>query len=118
MQLVDAGVHCASQCPLEIPHILLQTHCVRIPLTSVHAHHEQAVAYSDPTLPSRGALTTDFLLSHDMPLSYLRSLEKQRFTGFNLVVGDLSQRQLAYYCNKEQAPARELPPGLYGERGW
>ncbi|MBT8098833.1 MAG: NRDE family protein [Gammaproteobacteria bacterium] len=62
-------------------------------------------------LLSRGHLVTGFLESTESPLDYLKSVETDRYDGFNLLVGD--GEQLAYSCNRD-AVCRELPPGIYG----
>eukprot|EP00882_Tetradesmus_deserticola_P021371 GHRQ01023140.1.p1 GENE.GHRQ01023140.1~~GHRQ01023140.1.p1 ORF type:complete len:150 (+),score=50.10 GHRQ01023140.1:490-939(+) len=64
--------------------------------------------------PSRGALTTDFLTGSMSPLEYLQGLPQQDYCGFNLLVGDLQQQQLAYLSNRGTAQPQLLPPGCYG----
>lgn len=61
-------------------------------------------------LRSRGHLVTDFLLSESAPISYLSSLDTDRYAGFNLLVSD--GRTLAYLSNRDGSP-RELQPGTY-----
>lgn len=62
-------------------------------------------------LRSRGHLVTEFLLSEQSPLDYLRSISPDDYAGFNLLVAD--KNRLAYLSNRGGG-ARELPPGLYG----
>lgn len=74
---------------------------------------------SVPGAPSRGALPTDFLRGDASPLAYLSSLDPDSHNGFNLVVGDLAARQVAYLTNRgADAAARGVPralsPGVYG----
>ena len=70
--------------------------------------------------PSRGALPTDFLTSDASPLSYLASLDLASHNGFNLVVGDLAAREVAYLTNRggdaggARGVPRALAPGVYG----
>ncbi|KAF8059408.1 TANGO2 [Scenedesmus sp. PABB004] len=66
------------------------------------------------TAPSRGALTTDFLTSATPPLAYLQSLPAASYFGFNLLVGDLATREVAYVSNRDPRGPRALPPGCYG----
>ncbi|MEO9966462.1 MAG: NRDE family protein [Reichenbachiella sp.] len=67
----------------------------------------------NPTAPSRGALTKDFLTSQVSPESYLEALrsEKKAYNGFNLLVGD--NKSLWYYNNINHEVS-ELAPGVYG----
>lgn len=62
-------------------------------------------------LLSRGKLIVDFLHGEQSPLDYLKTIDGERFAGFNLLVAD--RGQLAYLSNKDGVSA-ELPPGLYG----
>ena len=69
--------------------------------------------------PSRGALPTDFLKGTTSPLAYLACLDPASHNGFNLVVGDLAAREVAYLTNRGgDASARGVPralaPGVYG----
>lgn len=38
----------------------------------------------------------------------------QKYNGFNLIVGDLKLRKLAYFSNRSGRAPEELPPGLFG----
>lgn len=60
---------------------------------------------------SRGRLVTDYLLGVLDPLDYLRTIEGDKFAGFNLLLGDTSK--LGYLTNRGIG-GRELPPGIYG----
>lgn len=93
--------------------------------------------------PSRGRLVADFLAGpRQAPLTYLRQLEQSidhgrgaqievsvtpragsaatpspmpgAMPGFNLLVGNLLDGELAYYSNRANLPPRLLPPGCYG----
>lgn len=60
---------------------------------------------ADKSKPSRGSLVRDFLTSDETFTSYAQSVdaEKQKYAGFNLVVGQLGQESagLAYLSNRE-----------------
>lgn len=62
-------------------------------------------------LKSRGHLVTDFLVGDKAPLDYLRSIDKEAYAGFNLLV---AERDAAAYLSNRGAAMRELPPGIYG----
>ena len=62
-------------------------------------------------LKSRGHLVTGFLESGAAPLDYLRSIDKEAYAGFNLLV---AERDAAAYLSNRGAATRELPPGIYG----
>ncbi|KAI9329625.1 NRDE protein-domain-containing protein [Obelidium mucronatum] len=71
---------------------------------------------------SRGFLVSDFLISSDSPFVYLQKLSRlsDKYTGFNLVVGDLLMDPRGgggvwYYGNKSHEGVIQLQPGLvYG----
>lgn len=86
-------------------------HCQQVsaPLSHLQVAYDQI-----KTAPSRGALTTDFLLGTSEPLQYLRGLKAESYNGFNLVVGDFQSQNLAYFSNRRGQQPRELSPGLYG----
>jgi uncharacterized protein with NRDE domain len=74
--------------------------------------------YRDPLTrksgaPSRGLLVSRFLLSTASPHDYLVTLlsERDRYEGFNLVVGD---RNAFFYLGSRDAPPQQLRPGIYG----
>jgi uncharacterized protein with NRDE domain len=64
--------------------------------------------------PTRGRLTTDFLLGRDTPGEYLARLEAVagRYAGFNLLLADGDS---LWYASNQAAPfATRLPPGVHG----
>jgi uncharacterized protein with NRDE domain len=78
--------------------------------------------------PTRGTLVSDWLNGsarasngspHETPLAYLQHVAQTGdiYNGFNLLVGDWTRRELAWYCNRgnptERAPAL-LSPGTHG----
>lgn len=74
--------------------------------------------YRDPAshkegAPSRGKLTTDFLLGKDGPEAYCETLSRKAalYNGFNLFLGDRERH--CWFSNRGDGP-RLLPPGLYG----
>lgn len=60
---------------------------------------------------SRGHLVSEFLQSDASPLTYIKSITGDDYTGFNLLVSD--GRTLAYLSNRRD-DFGELPPGIYG----
>lgn len=62
---------------------------------------------------SRGALIKDYLEGEKPTETYLHDLGQRGrlFNGYNLLLGD---RRHVYYASNFGAPARRLPPGLYG----
>lgn len=74
--------------------------------------------YRDPSElnaqgPSRGVLVKNYLSSLESPLGYMGrfALSNERFSGFNLLAGDVNE--LYYYSNREK-DIRKIAPGLYG----
>ena len=66
----------------------------------------------EPSAPhSRGALVTGFLGSKDAGSVYVGRLEKNQYSGFNLLVFDGTE--LWWLSNRDGAP-RRLEPGIYG----
>jgi uncharacterized protein with NRDE domain len=67
----------------------------------------------DPKAPSRGQLTTDYLISELSPKDYLSKLkdEKKPYNGFNLLIGDADS---LFYYNNINYNIKELLPGTYG----
>lgn len=61
--------------------------------------------------PSRGALVADFLREDAPAEAYLRSIDRDRYVGFNLVVGGPDG---AWYLSNQEAGPRPLGPGVYG----
>ena len=45
----------------------------------------------DADAPTRGALVADYLTSTQAPLAYLEAIDQERYAGFNLIVGTLSE---------------------------
>lgn len=78
--------------------------------------------YRDPgafrrEAPTRGTLVADYLAGPPLaPLDYLNDVAARgaAYNGFNLIVGDLSRRQLGWYCNRADAAPILLPPGVHG----
>jgi uncharacterized protein with NRDE domain len=95
-------------------------------LTNYRAPHEMRA-----DAPTRGTLVSNWLSgatrdpgerAHDTPLAYLQRVAQTGdiYNGFNLLVGDWTRRELAWYCNRgnqnnraETAPAL-LTPGTHG----
>lgn len=67
--------------------------------------------------PTRGTLVAGYLTGPAMaPLDYLNALVDRAalYNGFNLIVGDLFRRELAWYCNRADRAPASLPPGVHG----
>ena len=60
---------------------------------------------------SRGYLARDFLTGTMTPRDFSASIRDEAFSGFNLLIADTET--LCYHSNRD-APARVLPPGIYG----
>lgn len=72
--------------------------------------------FRDPSLPetgkiSRGALVKDFLASASQPDRFIRDLDPDDYTGFNVLLGDM--HGLFYFSNLQQELI-EVPPGTHG----
>jgi uncharacterized protein with NRDE domain len=70
-----------------------------------------------PNAPTRGALVSDFLTGELLaPLDYLGNvaLNGHLYNGFNLIVGDFTRRELAWYGNRADAPPALLDAGIHG----
>ena len=78
-----------------------------------------------PDAPTRGTLVSDWLSSsahdsngspHETPLAYLQHVAQTGdiYNGFNLLVGDWTRRELAWYCNRSDAVPTLLAPGTHG----
>lgn len=65
----------------------------------------------DPKKVSRGAIVRNYLAGEQSPAEFLRSLKKEDYTGFNVLVGDTDQ---LYYYNNLQGEITEVPPGTHG----
>ncbi|KAK9800362.1 hypothetical protein WJX73_010819 [Symbiochloris irregularis] len=64
--------------------------------------------------PSRGELVKNFLQGSASPMQYLLELPAGDYNGFNLVVGDISTREVAYLSNRDSEGPLKFPPGTYG----
>ncbi len=60
---------------------------------------------------SRGELVSNYLQSALSPADYLRQIQHEHYSGFNLLIGD---RQQLYHLNSREGEARPLPAGIYG----
>lgn len=85
-------------------------------LTNYRAPHEMR-----PDAPTRGTLVSRWLTgAPDLPatpLGYLQQVARNGdlYNGFNLLVGDLKRRELAWYCNRTDAPPPSpLQAGTHG----
>ncbi len=78
--------------------------------------------YRDPLAfradaPTRGTLVADYLAGPVLaPLPYLHRIAElgAAYNGFNLIVGDLSRRELGWYCNRADTAPALLPAGVHG----
>jgi len=84
-------------------------------LTNYRAPHEMR-----RDAPTRGTLVSRWLTGAeglpDTPLGYLREVARNGslYNGFNLVVGDWTRRELAWYCNRGDLAPALLPEGTHG----
>ncbi|MFL9898391.1 NRDE family protein [Paraburkholderia fungorum] len=89
-------------------------------LTNYRAPHEMRA-----DAPTRGTLVSDWLSgttngsvngTHETPLDYLQHVARTGdiYNGFNLLVGDWTRRELAWYCNRSNAAPMLLAPGTHG----
>jgi uncharacterized protein with NRDE domain len=80
-------------------------------IAAVTNYRDPATGKSDA--PSRGKLVSDFLLSDLDPLPYLDLIrrEKDRYNGFNLIMGN--RNRITWYSNRSDEPT-PLLPGVYG----
>jgi len=73
-----------------------------------------------PDAPTRGTLVSAWLTDAegqpDTPLGYLDEVARNGsvYNGFNLVVGDWTRRELAWYCNRGDLAPALLPEGTHG----
>lgn len=70
-----------------------------------------------PGAPTRGTLVSDFLSGERLkPLDYLAQVARNGhlYNGFNLIVGDFTRRELAWYGNRADAPPALLDAGIHG----
>lgn len=76
--------------------------------------------YRDPSAPlgtrSRGNLVADFLKSVQPAREYLVEVERHghRYSGFNLLVGEIGERRELFYYSNRGERIRELSAGIYG----
>lgn len=89
-------------------------------LTNYRAPHEMRA-----DAPTRGTLVSDWLNATaadsngaplDTPLAYLQHVAQTGdiYNGFNLLVGDWTRRELAWYCNRSARPPALLEAGTHG----
>ena len=90
-------------------------------LTNYRAPHEMR-----PDAPTRGTLVSAWLSDDSgdsagsgermTPLAYLQKVAQTGaiYNGFNLLVGDLSRRELGWYCNRSPAAPVLLEAGTHG----
>ena len=64
----------------------------------------------DADAPTRGALVADYLTSTQDPLAYLEAIDQERYAGFNLIVGTLSE---AAVLGNRGTPPQVLEAGLH-----
>jgi len=62
---------------------------------------------------SRGNLVSDFLASKKSPREYLESICASDYAGFNLLVADFINSEIAYFSNRA-SEIRILESGIYG----
>jgi uncharacterized protein with NRDE domain len=70
-----------------------------------------------PDAPTRGTLVSGYLAAPALaPLDYLAEVAERgaTYNGFNLLVGDFSRRELAWYCNRSSAAPKLLEAGVHG----
>jgi uncharacterized protein with NRDE domain len=70
-----------------------------------------------PNAPTRGTLVSDFLSGEPVaPMVYLDAVAREGhlYNGFNLIVGDFTRRELAWYGNRADAPPSLLDAGIHG----
>lgn len=84
-------------------------------LTNYRAPHEMRA-----DAPTRGTLVSNWLLGEPSaertPLAYLQRVAQdgEIYNGFNLLVGDWSRRELAWYCNRSATAPALLAAGTHG----
>jgi uncharacterized protein with NRDE domain len=81
-------------------------------ITNVRAPTEKR-----PDAPTRGALVTNYLISHVSPQAYVEEISSRAplYNGFNLLIGDRST--LIWYSNMahdDDRNGKPLAPGIYG----
>ncbi|WP_133648846.1 NRDE family protein [Paraburkholderia flava] len=81
-------------------------------LTNYRAPHETRA-----DAPTRGTLVSNYLSGPARaPLDYLADVARtgDLYNGFNLLIGDWTQHELAWYCNRGDVVPALLPPGTHG----
>jgi uncharacterized protein with NRDE domain len=89
-------------------------------LTNYRAPHQMRA-----DAPTRGTLVSNWLTrsardadgnAHESPLAYLQHVARTGdiYNGFNLLVGDWTRRELAWYCNRADLAPALLSPGTHG----
>jgi uncharacterized protein with NRDE domain len=84
-------------------------------LTNYRAPHEMRA-----DAPTRGTLVSNWLSAErsapSTPLEYLQRVahEGEIYNGFNLLIGDWTRRELAWYCNRSSAAPTLLKGGTHG----
>ncbi|MGA7781793.1 MAG: NRDE family protein [Paraburkholderia sp.] len=84
-------------------------------LTNYRAPHEMR-----PDAPTRGTLVSNWLSGEPSaqltPLDYLQRVAQDGaiYNGFNLLIGDWTRRELAWYCNRSSAAPMLLAAGTHG----
>ena len=64
-----------------------------------------------PGANSRGLLTQQFLTGNASPEDYVKAIDGNSFSGFNLLAGD---NEALYYCSNYLTAPQKLSPGIYG----
>jgi uncharacterized protein with NRDE domain len=67
--------------------------------------------------PTRGALVSDYLTGpRDEPLAYLNAVARrgERYNGFNLLAGDFTRQEMAWYGNRADTAPMLLDAGIHG----
>lgn len=80
--------------------------------------YRQAKKFVRPNAHGRGHLVSDFLKGDGNVESYLETVSSlsERYNGFNLLVGKLSQTgetKVGWYCNMEEKQVIMLKPGTH-----
>lgn len=77
---------------------------------AVITNYREKSPVSDHTT-SRGRLVTDYLNSDQLPLAFLQAVDPTQYTGFNLIVGTLTE---AAVLGNRGTPPQSLEAGIYG----
>ena len=81
-------------------------------------NYRQAPELNNPDAKGRGHLVPDFLEGDGNVRDYLENVSSKadRYNGFNLLVGKLSQTgnsKVGWYCNIEEKVVKMLKPGIH-----